>query len=114
MAIRIDSVKSSNFSDDKTEFLVVGSGKYVGEVKLIFARECLDSLIDARWPTDGAGSVARKRLQMTVTRLRHALEPVAEVEIGRLDELRSVALEGRIEADVQLVRHAEVMSLALA
>jgi DNA-binding SARP family transcriptional activator len=74
----------------------------------------VDSLIDARWPTDGAGSVARKRLQMTVTRLRHALEPVAEVEIGRLDELRSVALEGRIEADVQLVRHAEVMSLALA
>lgn len=47
MAIRIDEVKSSGFSDDKTEFIIVGGGKYVGEVKLSFGRECLDSLIDA-------------------------------------------------------------------
>ncbi len=38
----------------------------------------VDRLIDALWPTDGAASGARKRLQMTVTRLRQALEPVAE------------------------------------
>jgi hypothetical protein len=47
MAIRIDEIKSSRLSADKAEFLVVGSGKYFGEVKLSFARECLDVLIDA-------------------------------------------------------------------
>jgi hypothetical protein len=47
MAIRIDEVKSLRLSDDKKEILVVGSGKYVGEVKLSFARQCLDGLIDA-------------------------------------------------------------------
>jgi DNA-binding SARP family transcriptional activator len=146
----------------------------------------VDGLIDALWPTDGAASAARKRLQMTVARLRQVLEPVAEegmcelrtvgggyrlalaaeeldagvfarqvasglqasraedwvraredlaeglalwrgpaladvafedfaqAEIRRLDELRSVALEGRIEADLQLGRHAELLSLGLA
>jgi hypothetical protein len=47
MAIRIDEVKSSSLSDDKREIIVGGSGKYVGNVELRFARECLDGLIDA-------------------------------------------------------------------
>jgi hypothetical protein len=47
MAIRIDEVKSSGLSDDKREIVVGGSGKYIGNVELRFARECLDGLIDA-------------------------------------------------------------------
>jgi len=47
MAIRIAEVKSSHLSDDKKEVIVGGSGKYIGDVELRFARECLDSLIDA-------------------------------------------------------------------
>src|SRR5260370_40445569 len=47
MAIRIDEVKSSSLSDDKREVIVGGSGKYVGDVELRFARGCLDGLIDA-------------------------------------------------------------------
>jgi DNA-binding SARP family transcriptional activator len=43
-----------------------------------------------------------------------AFEDFAQAEIRRLDELRSVALEGRIEADLQLGRHAELLSLGLA
>jgi hypothetical protein len=46
MAIRIDEVKSSSLSDDKREIIVGGSGKYIGNVELRFARECLDGLID--------------------------------------------------------------------
>ena|ERR1700730_13379919 len=46
MAIRIDEVKSSFLSDDKKQ-AVVGFGKYVGNVELKFASECLDDLIDA-------------------------------------------------------------------
>jgi hypothetical protein len=33
--------------DDKREVIVGGSGKYIGNVELRFARECLDGLIDA-------------------------------------------------------------------
>ncbi len=47
MAIRISEVKSSSLSDDKKEVIVGGSGKYIGDVELRFARECLDDLIDA-------------------------------------------------------------------
>jgi hypothetical protein len=47
MAIRINEVKSSSLSDDKREVIVGGSGKYIGDVELRFARECLDGLIDA-------------------------------------------------------------------
>ena len=47
MAIRIAEVKSSSLSDDKKEVIVGGSGKYIGDVELRFARECLDELIDA-------------------------------------------------------------------
>ena len=37
-------------------------------------------------------------------------EPFAQTEIARLDELRVVALEERIEADLALGRHAELVS----
>jgi hypothetical protein len=47
MAIRINEVKSWSLSDDKREVIVGGSGKYIGDVELRFARECLDGLIDA-------------------------------------------------------------------
>ena len=47
MAIRIAEVKSSSLSDDKKEVIVGGSGKYIGDVELRFARECLDDLIEA-------------------------------------------------------------------
>jgi predicted ATPase/DNA-binding SARP family transcriptional activator len=38
-----------------------------------------------------------------------AFEDFAQPEIRRLDELRGLALEGRIEADLQLGRHTEVV-----
>ena len=47
MAIRIAEVKSSSLSDDKKEVIIGGYGKYIGDVELRFARECLDGLIDA-------------------------------------------------------------------
>ena len=47
MAIRISEVKSSRLSDDKKEIIIGGGGKYIGDVELRFARECLDNLIDA-------------------------------------------------------------------
>jgi hypothetical protein len=47
MAIRIAEVKSSSVSDDKKEVIIGGAGKYIGDVELRFARECLDNLIDA-------------------------------------------------------------------
>ena len=47
MAIRIAEVKSSSLSDDKKEVIIGGFGKYIGDVELRFARECLDGLIDA-------------------------------------------------------------------
>ena len=37
-----------------------------------------------------------------------AAEPFSQVEGGRLDDLRLAALEDRIDADLQLGRHAEV------
>src|SRR5262245_46140541 len=37
-------------------------------------------------------------------------EPFAQTEIARLEELRLVALEGRIDADLALGRHAELVS----
>src|SRR5258707_2987304 len=47
MAIRIAEVKSSSLSDDKREVIVGGHGKYIGDVELRFARECLDDLMYA-------------------------------------------------------------------
>jgi hypothetical protein len=54
MAIRISEVKASRLSDDKKDVIVGGSGKYIGDVELRFARECLDNLIDALVQAKGA------------------------------------------------------------
>jgi DNA-binding SARP family transcriptional activator len=37
-----------------------------------------DALIEALWPAESADGGARKRLQMTVTRLRQALQPLTD------------------------------------
>jgi hypothetical protein len=47
MAIRIAEVKSSSLADDKKEVIVGGYGKYIGDVELRFACECVDDLLDA-------------------------------------------------------------------
>ena len=47
MAIRISEIKSSKLSDDKLDVIVSASGKYVGDLELRIARECVDDLIDA-------------------------------------------------------------------
>ncbi len=54
MAIRVGEVKSSSLSDDKKEVIIGGSGKYIGDVELRFARECLDDLVDALVQAKGA------------------------------------------------------------
>src|SRR5258708_36254485 len=54
MAIRIGEVKASSLSDDKKEVIIGGSGKYVGDVELRFARESLDDLIEALAKAKGA------------------------------------------------------------
>ena len=65
MAIRIAEVKSSGLTDDKKEIIIGGSGKYIGDIELRFARECLDNLIDA------------------LMRAKSALEPSANSVVAR-------------------------------
>jgi hypothetical protein len=68
MAIRIGEVKSSSLSDDRKEVIIGGSGKYIGDVELRFARECLDDLIDALVRAKGAlGPSADSALAPSVT-----------------------------------------------
>jgi hypothetical protein len=47
MAIRIAAVKTATLSDDGKEVVVATSGKYIGDLELRFARECLDDLINS-------------------------------------------------------------------
>jgi hypothetical protein len=54
MAIRIAEVKSSSLSDDRKEVIIGGRGKYIGDVELRFAGECLDDLIDALMRAKGS------------------------------------------------------------
>ena len=69
------------------------------------------------------GARGRRSRRRRGSRLREALalwrgpaladflyEPFAQTEIARLEELRTVALEERIEADLALGRHAELVS----
>ena len=68
MAIRIGEVKSSSLSDDKKEVIIGGSGKYIGDVELRFARECLDDLIDALVRAKGGlGSSTNSAVDPNVT-----------------------------------------------
>jgi hypothetical protein len=47
MPISIAQVKASRLSDDKKEVVIAGKGKYVGELELFVAKECLDDFIQA-------------------------------------------------------------------
>jgi hypothetical protein len=47
MPISITEVKSSRLSDDKKEVMISGKGKYIGELELLIAHECLDDFIAA-------------------------------------------------------------------
>ncbi len=47
MAITIAQVKSSRLSDDRKEVVLVGKGRYIGEIEVSVAIECLDDLISA-------------------------------------------------------------------
>jgi len=47
MPISIAQVKSSRLSEDKKEVVIAGKGKYVGELELFVAKECLDDFIQA-------------------------------------------------------------------
>ena len=47
MAIRISEIKSSRMSDEQLDVIVSASGKYVGDLELRIACECVDDLIDA-------------------------------------------------------------------
>ena len=71
---------------------------------------------------DGRGALAAGESERASTTLREALalwrgpplvdfgyEPFAQQEIARLEELRLAALEERIEADLALGRHAELI-----
>ena len=73
MAIRISEVKSSGLSDDKKEVIVGGSGKYIGDVELKIALECLDDFIDALVSARGRlGSVAVPSADSAVVPKRNA------------------------------------------
>jgi len=60
----------------------------------------------------GASSLLRDALALWRGRALadFTYEPFAQTEIARLEELRAVALEERIEADLALGRHAELVS----
>jgi DNA-binding SARP family transcriptional activator len=75
-----------------------------------------------RWTEEAARSLARGDADKAAARLREALglwrgpaladlayEPFAQTAIARLDELRLAALEQRIEADLRMGRHVEVV-----
>jgi DNA-binding SARP family transcriptional activator/ABC-type transport system substrate-binding protein len=84
-----------------------------GELDLERFETLLDQARTAQATGDpkAAGNDLREALSLfrgaPLEDLAHA--PFAEAEIGRLDELRLVALEQRVEADLALGRHAEVV-----
>ena len=63
--------------------------------------------------TDPKQAVARLREALALWRgealAEFAYQPFAQVEIARLEELRLTALEDRIEADLELGRHSDVV-----
>jgi len=85
--------------------------------------ECVDVHRFARLADDGGAALHAGDFATAGTLLRDALalshgpaladflyEPFAQVEISRLEDVRLVALEDRIEADLALGRHAELVS----
>jgi DNA-binding SARP family transcriptional activator len=82
----------------------------------------LDALRFERLLADGRGALAAGRSESAAATLRDALalwrgpaladvayEPWAQAEIARLEERRRAALEERIEADLAVGRHAELV-----
>ncbi|HXV56438.1 MAG TPA: BTAD domain-containing putative transcriptional regulator [Gaiellaceae bacterium] len=86
------------------------------------APDAVDALRFERLLADGRKALAAGRAEPAAAALRDALalwrgpaladvayEPWAQAEIARLEELRRAALEERIEADLALGRHAELV-----
>jgi DNA-binding SARP family transcriptional activator/tetratricopeptide (TPR) repeat protein len=89
---------------------------------LVLAPEELDAARCERLLKDGRDALAQGRPSTAADRLRSAVglwrgpaladvayEPFAQAEIGRLEELRHAIVEERIEADLALARHADVV-----
>src|SRR4051812_24529840 len=71
-------------------------------------------LVDEARGADPAGAAARLREALALWRgealADFAYDSFAQGEIARLDEMRLAALEARIEADLRIGRHAELVS----
>jgi DNA-binding SARP family transcriptional activator len=89
---------------------------------LVLESEELDAARCERLLAEGRDALAQGRAPQAAERLRSALalwrgppladvvyEPFAQGEIGRLEELRLALLEERIEADLALARHADLI-----
>jgi DNA-binding SARP family transcriptional activator len=89
---------------------------------LVLAPEELDSTRCERLLAEARGALAQGRAAEAAERLRSALalwrgsaladvayEPFAQGEISRLEELRLAVLEERVEADLALARHADLV-----
>jgi DNA-binding SARP family transcriptional activator len=94
-----------------------------GGYELRVSEDELDVLLFERLLAEGRRDLAAQRPERAVPLLREAVrlwrgpaladlafEPFAEVEAARLDELRTDAIEDRIEAELALGHHAEVVS----
>jgi DNA-binding SARP family transcriptional activator len=90
--------------------------------QLVLAADELDAGRCERLLADGRHALAQGHAAEAAERLRSALalwrgaaladvayEPFAQGEIGRLEELRLAILEERIEADLALARHADLV-----
>ena len=62
-----------------------------------------------RTPSARRRCCARRSSSGAARRWRSSGEPFARAEAGRLEDLRLAALEERIEADLALGRHAELI-----
>jgi DNA-binding SARP family transcriptional activator len=89
---------------------------------LVLVSEELDAVRCERLLADGREALAQGRASEAAERLRSALalwrgsaladvayEPFAQGEIARLEELRLAVLEERIETDLALARHADLV-----
>jgi DNA-binding SARP family transcriptional activator len=72
---------------------------------------------EGRTALDAGDAAAASRILGEALNLWHGpaladfdLEPAARAEVGRLEELRAATLEERIEADLRLGRHAELVA----
>jgi DNA-binding SARP family transcriptional activator len=84
-----------------------------GELDLHRFERLLDKVRQALAAGDAARAAALGREALSLWRGRaladFVYEPFAQAAIARLEELRLLALERRVEADLQLGRHAELV-----